>query len=221
MPTFNLPQQFSTFCSQASSCRKISTNFVIKFAWKEIYLRISNSIETNLENLQNFILKSSFPRFFFFFFLSPFSSSWKRNYKIETRGLEIELFEMFFIVRSGGAFVILISRDRRPPRWLYTSAKRWWGGGWGWSSEKKDESRVEGRRINCIGALLLDERSRWVSLKDAFSHCGSDLRARNHRINSTLASIHPFLPPLSIRALLDPFSIEKRITVITIEWVDA
>lgn len=38
--------------------------------------------------------------------------------------MEIELFEMFFIVRSGGAFVILISRDRRSPRWLYTSAKR-------------------------------------------------------------------------------------------------
>lgn len=53
---------------------------------------------------------------------------------------------------------------------------------------KKRTSR--GRRINCIGALLLDERSRWVSLKDAFSHCGP--------MHETIGSIRRWLASIPL-----------------------
>lgn len=177
---------------------------------KKIY--IFKSLKFEFENQswkygksQNFFL---IPRFlpFSFIFLE------KEIIKIEMRGalraLEIESRRrMFFIVRLGGAFVMLISRDRRPPRWLYIERETFVDGGV--SSGKK--GRVAGGRkaYQLYRCIVARRTGRWVSLKDAFSHCWGLIpvheMGRDHRIDSTNVGTHPhphptIAPSFSIRA---------------------
>lgn len=121
-------------------------------------LRVWNSnLKINLESMENPKISFLSPAFFLFFLSSSkkklLKSRWEAHWEHWKSRVVGECFSSYDW--AARLWCSLAGIEDRLDGYT-SSAKRSLMAGY--RVEKKDESRVEGRRINCIGALLLDER---------------------------------------------------------------